>query len=127
MTTPRSGSGNSPRGRHLAAGGLALGIVCATALAGCSSSGSQSLVNQACAHIERGIRADQQAHAKAPAQAAQLEAEALAQIRDAMPLAAVAAGEDTTWQALEATLSESSRVPLRYLLPALSAQCAGVG
>ena len=41
--------------------------------------------------------------------------------------AAEAAGEDTTWQALEATLSESNRVPVHYLLPALSAQCAGVG
>jgi len=55
-----------------------------------------------------------------------LRTEALDQIRAALPLAAVAAGEDTTWQALEATLSESNRVPLRYLLPALSAQCAGM-
>ncbi len=67
------------------------------------------------------------ASAVGAAQASQLRAEALGQIRDAVPLAAEAAGEDTTWQALEATLSESSRVPLGYLLPALAAQCAGVG
>lgn len=65
--------------------------------------------------------------ATSPAQARQLQTEALDQIRAAVPLAAEAAGEDTTWQALEATLSESSRVPLHYLLPTLAAQCAGVG
>jgi hypothetical protein len=95
-------------------------------LTSCSSQDSGSLAGQACTHIERGITAAHEA-ALRPAQAARLRAEALAQIRAAVPLAAVAAGEDTTWQALEATLSESSRVPLHYLLPALQAQCAGVG
>ncbi len=60
-----------------------------------------------------------------PAQAARLASDALDQVRAALPLAAEAAGEDTTWQPLVATLSESNRVPLRFLLPALAAQCAG--
>ena len=47
-------------------------------------------------------------------------------VAGAGPLAAQAAGDDTTWQPLDATLSESNRVPLRFLLPALAAQCAGV-
>ena len=102
-------------------------LVIAATLAGCSGSGSGSLAAQACTHIERGLAAAHKAGTGTPAQAAKLRADALAQIRAAVPLAAVAAGEDTTWQALEATLSESSRVPLKYLLPALSAQCAGVG
>jgi len=110
----------------LVAGSLLLALVLGAALTSCSGQGSGSLAGQACAHIERGITAADEA-ASRPAQAARLRAEALAQIRVAVPLAAVAAGEDTTWQALEATLSESSRVPLRYLLPALQAQCAGVG
>jgi len=58
------------------------------------------------------------------AKAARLEVEALDEVRAALPLAAIAAGEDTTWQALGATLSESSRVPLHYLSSALAAQCA---
>jgi pectin methylesterase-like acyl-CoA thioesterase len=111
---------------RLVASCLLLAVVFGGALAGCSSQDSDALASQACAHVERGITAAQKT-ASSPAQAARLQAEALDQIRAAVPLAAVAAGEDTTWQALEATLSESSRVPLRYLLPALGAQCAGVG
>lgn len=117
---------NSLERPRLVAGFVALSLVFAGALTGCSGSGAGGLAAQACAHIERGLAAAHSASTTTPAQAAKLRAEALAQIRAALPLAAVAAGEDTTWQALEATLSESSRVPLRYLLPALSAQCAGV-
>jgi hypothetical protein len=116
-----------PRPRAFA-GCVVLAVVFAGTLAGCSGSGSGALAAQACAHVERGLAAAHKAAgSQSSAQAAQLSAVALAQIRAAVPLAAVAAGEDTTWQALEATLSESSRVPLRYLLPALSAQCSGVG
>ena len=61
------------------------------------------------------------------ARATLLKAEALDQVRLALPLAALAAGEDTSWQALEATLSESSRVPLSNLVTALSAQCSSPG
>jgi len=124
---PRSGSASRPARRHLVGGGLILALACGAGIAGCSSQDSQALVNRACSHIERGLAAAHEAASVSPAQAMQLQAEALDQIRAAVPLVAVAAGEDTTWQALEATLSESSRVPLRYLLPALAAQCAGIG
>ena len=56
-----------------------------------------------------------------------LRRQALIQLSDALPLAAIAAGEDTEWQALDATLSETSRVPERNLVHALSAQCAPLG
>lgn len=112
---------------RLAAGFLVLALVGGSVLTSCSGSGAQALAGQACAHIERGLAAAREASSATPVRAAQLRTEVLNQIRLAVPLAAVAAGEDTTWQALEATLSESSRVPVRYLLPALSAQCAGVG
>ena len=104
-----------------------LALACGAGIAGCSSQDSQALVNRACSHIERGLAAAHEAASVSPAQAMQLQAEALDQIRDAVPLAAEAAGDDTTWQALEATLSESSRAPLRYLLPALASQCEAVG
>ncbi|MGA3216477.1 MAG: hypothetical protein ABSD97_12415 [Acidimicrobiales bacterium] len=123
---PPTGSANRPAWSHLAAAFIVLAIGCSAALTGCSGQDSQALADQACSHIERGLTAAHKT-ATSPAQARQLQTEALDQIRAAVPLAAEAAGEDTTWQALEATLSESSRVPLHYLLPALAAQCAGVG
>ncbi len=96
-------------------------------LTGCANQDAQATASQACVHIERGLAAEHRAATVSLAQAARLDTEALDQMRAALPLAAVAANEDTTWQPLEATLSESSRVPLRYLLPALAAQCAGSG
>jgi hypothetical protein len=124
---PRSGSASNPARPRLKAGCLALALVGGSLLTGCSSgSGSRNLADQACAHIERGLAAEHRASTVGSARGTLLRTEALDQIRAALPLAAVAAGEDTTWQALEATLSESNRVPLRYLLPALSAQCAGM-
>jgi hypothetical protein len=106
---------------------VVLALLCGASLTSCSSNGAAGLASQACAHIERGLAAAGKESSASPARAARLQVEVLAQIRAAVPLAAVAAGEDTTWQALEATLSESSRVPVHYLLPALAAQCAGVG
>ncbi|HMK99070.1 MAG TPA: hypothetical protein VK428_02660 [Acidimicrobiales bacterium] len=53
-------------------------------------------------------------------------AAALQQLRDALPLAATAAGEDAEWQAFMTTLSETSRVPESDLVTALSQQCSSV-
>lgn len=60
----------------------------------------------------------------APALARSESARALGALRSALQPAALAASNDGQWQALEATLSESSRVPESYLVTALSAQCA---
>ncbi|MGO9334640.1 MAG: hypothetical protein ACLQCU_11455 [Acidimicrobiales bacterium] len=112
---------------RLAAGCLVLALSFGSILAGCAGQHAQATARQACAHVERGLAAEHKAATVGPAQAARLETEALDQMRAALPLAAVAANADTTWQPLEATLSESNRVPLRYLLPALADQCAGSG
>ena len=99
-------------------------------LAGCAHSDAAALATQACVQVHHGLAAEREAAAQSGTRAAQLRTLALEDIRAALPLAAVAAGEDTTWQALDATLSESNRVPLRYLVTALTAQCApnaGVG
>jgi hypothetical protein len=108
----------------LVAGCLVLALSCGTILTGCAQGDAAALASQACAHVERGLAAERRASSARPAQAVELKAEALNQVREALPLAAVAAGDDTDWQALEITLSESSRVPLKYLVGALSAQCA---
>lgn len=49
---------------------------------------------------------------------------ALELLRRALPLAAIAAGSNGNWQPLEATLSESNRVPIDHLRSALTAECA---
>ena len=48
---------------------------------------------------------------------------ALALLRQALPLAAVAAGSNGNWQPLEATLSETNRVAIATLRPALTIEC----
>ena len=108
----------------LVAGCFALALSCSAALTGCSSQDASALARQACAHVERGLAAEHEASSATHARAVQLENEAVNEVRAALPLAAVAAGEDTDWQALDITLSESSRVPLPYLVGALKAQCA---
>ena len=122
---PRSGSANSTRLARLVAG-VTVALCSAMAFVGCSAQDARALASQACRHVEQGLSEEQQAGRAGAARGAELRTLALDQIRDAVPYAAEAAGDDTSWQALEATLGESSRVPVRYLLPALSAQCAGV-
>ncbi|MGO9962087.1 MAG: hypothetical protein ACLPUG_01500 [Acidimicrobiales bacterium] len=84
------------------------------------------MASQACVHVERALTAAHKAATARPFEAARLQSEVVDEVRAALPFAARAAGDDTTWQPLDATLSESNRVPVRYLLPALAAQCAGV-
>jgi len=111
---------------RLVASFVGLALLCGTALTACAHQDASALADQACSKVERGLAAERQAESAGPLQGSRLKVEALGYIRAALPLAAVAAGEDMTWQALDATLSESNRVPLRYLLPALAAQCASV-
>ncbi|HMK62230.1 MAG TPA: hypothetical protein VK386_01315 [Acidimicrobiales bacterium] len=96
-------------------------------LAGCAHSNAQALVNQACTHVDKSLSL-YQASTGAPSSATSQAdgAAALQQLRDALPLAAAAAGEDPEWQAFMTTLSETSRVPEADLVTALSQQCSSV-
>jgi hypothetical protein len=123
---PRIGSRNRAARSRLIAGWLLLGLVFACLFTGCSSQDAAPLATKACAHVERALAVEHKAATAGPVEAARLQTEVLDQVRAAVPFAAQAAGDDTTWQPLEATLSESNRVPVHYLLPALAAQCAGV-
>lgn len=49
---------------------------------------------------------------------------ALNVLRQALPLASIAAGTNGGWQPLEATLSETNRVAATTLLPALQTECS---
>ncbi|MCU1494067.1 MAG: hypothetical protein JWO62_1831 [Acidimicrobiaceae bacterium] len=108
-----------------------LGAVLATtgalglALSGCGGSGSDALGHKACVEVSRSLRTyAAAASAPSPARAAADRGVALSELRDALQPAALAGSSDGQWQALEATLSESSRVPESDLVIALTAQCA---
>jgi hypothetical protein len=95
-------------------------------LAACGDSG-QSLARQACTHVDKSISLLEQSSRASnsdPLRASAMEAQAEAQLRTALPIAAEAAYDDGQWQALMTTLSESNRVSPATLMPALSQQCA---
>jgi hypothetical protein len=92
-------------------------------LAACTSSGV-SLARSACVHIDRSITLYKQASSESDStRSAELTQQAYIQLRDALPLAARAAGKDAQWQALMTTVSESSLVPEPDLISALTDQC----
>ena len=103
---------------------IAGSAACGLALGGCAYTNGVALAQQACAHVERSVALyTSSEHGRAPATAAQDRAKALAQLRQALPIAARAAGDSGEWQALMTTLSESSRVPEHLLVHALRRQC----
>jgi hypothetical protein len=63
-------------------------------------------------------------HATSAAVTAAKQKQALGQLRDALPLAADAAGEAGQFQALMSTLAESDHLPESLLVHALGEQCA---
>ncbi len=94
-------------------------------LAGCGTHDALVLARQSCAHVQRAAalyRAGAAASDQGTAQAD--NAAGLTQLRQALPLAATAAGESAQWEALATTLSESADVPGQTLLGALEEQCA---
>lgn len=97
--------------------------------AACGSSAS-SQAAQACRYVHSSLTLYDESVKAAKAgdsrTARNDSAQALADLRLALPLAAQAAGSDGDWQPLMANLSESNRVPEKNLVHALTQQCAGV-
>jgi hypothetical protein len=125
-----AGAGRRSSGAAGAAG-AALPVVAAVAatlaLSGCAHADALALVRQACGHVDKSLALYESSTVTSSASVAQSDdAAALQQLRDALPLAATAAGEDATWQAFVTTLSESNRVPESDLVRALRQQCAAV-
>jgi hypothetical protein len=99
--------------------------VVACSLAGCASRDGTDLARQACTHVERSIALYRASlHAADPAAATAQQSQATAQLRDALPMAATAAGEAGQYQALMATLAESDHLPESLLVHSLGEQCA---
>ncbi len=91
-------------------------------LAGCGAQ-SASLGHQACVEVASSLRLYAASGHATGAEQRSLVNRANVALRVAGEKAALAASSDTDWQALEATLSESSHLPEGDLVHALHAQC----
>jgi len=99
--------------------------VVACGLSGCAGHDGTDLARQACRHVEQSLTLYKASlHAASPSVATAQQAQAVNQLRDALPLASTAAGEAGQYQALMATLAESDHLPESLLVHALGAQCA---
>jgi hypothetical protein len=124
----RSGAGvagglSPVRGAAVLVTGLGLAVI----LSGCAQGDALALAKRACQHVDTSVsmyRSSQRDPGSA--EASKEEADAVEQLRDALPLAAAATGEASQWQALMTTLSESTRLPESDLEYALESQCAAV-
>jgi hypothetical protein len=118
--------------RSRLASALLLAAIAGALLSACGGGQDSSQGRQACADVTKSISLyEQSLTAATPARSKALVAEATAQLRLALPLAASADTNDGTWQPLEATLSESNRFGAGphtlnegNLTTALSSQCA---
>ena len=113
------------RSRRLSLSALALTAALGLGLTACANGDAHALVVQACRHVTLSLSLYRRAQSQTDAAMAERQRnDAEFQLQLAAPLAAVAAGQAPQWQALMATLSETSRLPESDLVPALTAQCA---
>jgi hypothetical protein len=123
-TSPHLGDRPSGTKSAIVAAAVVLTLACATFfLAACGSNGD-TLGNQACVHVERSLELYKQSTMTSGQVADSLAIAAVTELSDARRSASLAASGDTNWQALAATLSESSRVSEANLVRALTAECA---
>jgi hypothetical protein len=108
------------RGAPLAALALAGAL-----LAGCGTSGAVASARAACRHVHHAIdlqRASERPGISAERRSA-LQSRAQAELLAGTPDAASATSADGSWNALMTTINEAERVPLDYLIPALTRLC----
>lgn len=120
MDSALLGRGTRRRTRWLSVIVLALLPLVLTSCAPKSSSYAQ----EACKLVNKSLYTYRLSEQRQGPVAAQDRISALALLRQALPLAALAASTNGAWQALQATLSETNRVPEAHLVSALSQQCS---
>jgi len=112
-----------PRAARASVAACSVAVACG--LAGCANHDGTDLARQACRYVGSSLALYQSSlHAASPAVASAEQSQAVAQLSQALPLAATAAGEAGQFQALMSTLAESDHLPESYLVHALRAQCA---
>ena len=100
-------------------------VTLSLALTSCGGSQAAALAHTACVEVAASIHEyASSTRATTPGVARRERALALEELRRALQPAALAGSAGGQWEALTATLSESSRVPESDLVTALSAQCA---
>ncbi len=114
-----------PSASFLKTTGARLALVAASAalLSACAPSATQN-AKTACGYVKASIAEYEASISNGGGPIKPLQASALEKLREALPYAAIAAGSDGNYQALQITLSESSRVPEARLIPALKSQCS---
>ncbi len=118
--------GTQGRSLFRAAAAIMTLFLAGTVLAACGASASAN-ARQSCQFVEQSISefnlAQQQTN---PSLSGEYTKKSLGLLGSALPLAAIAAGSNGEYQALQATLSEISRVPEHLLTSALSRECAQI-
>lgn len=105
---------------------IVLVVSTALLLAACGSSAGANAKN-ACNDVESAISLYKSSLSQSNSITASSELiKSLNLLRSALPKAAIAAGSNGVYQALQATLSETNRVPEKLLVTALSRQCATI-
>ena len=129
MSGHRGGTGGGGGARRIGRGAGVLATVglLGGLLGGCGGGGSSALVQEACGHVSRSIQLYERSTHQHGAMAERTRAAALVQLRRALRPAALAGSAGGQFQALQASLSESSRVPEGELVSALSAECSSAG
>lgn len=105
---------------------LVAGAVAAVALplGACANSQALEEARQACDHVNRSVALFHRSDAAPPAAQAADRARALAELRRALPIAAIAAGQEPQWQALMTDIAEANRVPEADLVSSLHQLCS---
>jgi hypothetical protein len=106
---------------------LAAGAIAATSIAaaGCGNQDALTLARQSCTFVNSSIVLyESSLTAKTPKQRKSLLDQAYSRLSMALQPAALASTDNSQWQALMTTISESSRVPESVLVGALQQQCA---
>jgi hypothetical protein len=133
MRASHAGHGGShPPGRRRgplrarrAAGTAGATLALALGLAACANQDGEALARQACQHVERSLALYRTSlEDPGTATSGDRQEQAMAQLRDALPLASNAAGDSGQFQGLMSTLAESDHLPESLLVHALSEQCA---
>lgn len=103
---------------------LAVPLICGGLLLAACGSSAGANAKKSCEIVDSALAS--YTSAKAAAGSALSETQKIKELnllRSALPYAAIAAGSNLEYQALQATLSETNRVPERLLVSALTREC----
>ena len=100
-------------------------VISSVVLSACGTNGAVADARASCVLVKRAIAIQVQSEAPSlsAARRATLEGQAMGELLKATPKAADATSIDGSWNALQTTINESERVPLKNLVPSLTRLC----